>query len=120
MASKATSGVALVRTVAFGVCSLMAGIAGLMYLSWLGSIATDIDPNQLMYAIAAAVIGGTSLLGGRGKPLHALLGGLVIASIANGLGLLGMGAAPTYMVTGLVLLLAVTVDSTARRERRVS
>jgi D-xylose transport system permease protein len=114
-ARRAGINVPLIRTVAFGICGLMAGIAGLMYLSWLSSIATDIDPNQLLYAIAAAVIGGTSLLGGRGKPLHALLGGLVIAAIANGLGLLGMGAAATYMVTGLVLLAAITVDATARR-----
>jgi D-xylose transport system permease protein len=110
----------LIRTIAFGLTGLLAGIAGLMYLSWLGSIATDIDPNQLLYAIAAAVIGGTSLFGGRGKPIHAILGGVVIAAIANGLGLLGMGAAATYMVTGLVLLAAIMVDSVARRGQKVS
>lgn len=117
-ARRAGVNISLIRTLAFGLCSLMAGIAGVLYLSDLGSISTNIDPNQLMYAIAAAVIGGTSLLGGRGKPIHALLGGLVIAAIANGLGLLGMSAADTYMVTGVVLLAATTVDSVARRGQK--
>ena len=93
----------------------MAGIAGLMYLSQIGSIATDIDPTYVLYAVAAAVIGGTSLYGGRGKPLHAVLGGIVIAAVYNGIYLIGLGAAATYMVTGVVLLVAVTVDSVARR-----
>ncbi|SRR5579875_103052 len=107
-----------IRTIAFGLCGLMAGLAGLMYLSLLGSIATDIENDYVLYAVAAAVIGGTSLFGGRGKPVHALLGGLVIAAIANGLGLLGMGAAATDMVTALVLIAAITVDSVARRGQR--
>ena len=105
----------LIRTIAFGLTGLMAGIAGLMYLSQIGSIATDIDPTYVLYAVAAAVIGGTSLYGGRGKPLHAVLGGIVIAAVYNGIYLIGLGAAATYMVTGVVLLVAVTVDSVARR-----
>jgi D-xylose transport system permease protein len=107
-----------VRTLAFALSGLMAGLAGLMYLSLLGSIATDIEPDYVLYAVAAAVIGGTSLFGGRGKPVHALLGGLVIAAIENGLGLLGMGSAATFMVTALVLIAAITVDSVARRGQR--
>jgi D-xylose transport system permease protein len=107
-----------VRTVAFALSGLMAGLAGLMYLSLLGSIATDIEPDYVLYAVAAAVIGGTSLFGGRGKPVHALMGGLVIAAIENGLGLLGMGSAATFMVTALVLIAAITVDSVARRGQR--
>jgi D-xylose transport system permease protein len=67
--------------------------------------------------VAAAVIGGTSLFGGRGKPLHAVLGGIVIAAIANGMGLLGMAAATQLIVTALVLLAAVTIDAVARRGR---
>jgi D-xylose transport system permease protein len=67
--------------------------------------------------VAAAVIGGTSLFGGRGKMVHALLGGLVIAAIYNGLGLLGISAATQFMVTALVLLAAVTIDALARRGR---
>ncbi len=71
----------------------------------------------MLYAVAAAVIGGTSLFGGRGKVIHALLGGIVIAAIYNGMGLLGLGAAAQYMVTALVLIAAVTIDAVARRGR---
>jgi D-xylose transport system permease protein len=110
-----------VRTIAFALSGLMAGIAGVIYTSWLRSMATDIDGgNYVLYAVAAAVIGGASLYGGRGKPLYALLGGLVIAAIANGLALIGAGAAPTYMVTALVLIVAITVDSVARRGQAAS
>jgi D-xylose transport system permease protein len=70
-----------------------------------------------VYAVAAAVIGGTSLFGGRGKALHGVLGGIVIASIDNGMGLLGFGAALRYIVTALVLMAAVTIDAVARRGR---
>lgn len=106
------------RTKAFALSGLTSGIAGIVYASRLGSISTDIDGGTLvLYAVAAAVIGGTSLAGGRGKMLHALLGGLVIAAIYNGLGLLGLTAATTYMVAALVLLVAVIVDATARRGR---
>jgi D-xylose transport system permease protein len=73
-----------------------------------------------LYAVAAAVIGGTSLFGGRGKMIHAVLGGIVIASIANGMGLIGLGAAQLSMVNALVLLAAVTVDAIARRGRTVA
>ena len=71
----------------------------------------------MLYAVAAAVIGGASLFGGRGKMVHALLGGLVIATIYNGMGLLGLAASYQYMVTALVLLAAVTIDALARRGR---
>ena len=85
-ARRAGINIKLIRTIAFGWRALMAGIAGLMYLSQIGSIATDIDPTAyVLYAVAAAVIGGTSLYGGRGKPLHAVLGGLVIAAVYNGI-----------------------------------
>jgi D-xylose transport system permease protein len=120
-ARRAGVNLALIRTVAFGISGLMAGIAGVIYTSWLSSIATDIDGGTyVLYAVAAAVIGGTSLFGGRGKPLHALLGGLVIAAIANGLALIGANAATTYMVTALVLIIAIVVDSVARRGQGAS
>jgi D-xylose transport system permease protein len=67
--------------------------------------------------VAAAVIGGTSLFGGRGKMMDALLGGLVVGVIANGLQLLGLGAAAQLMWTALVLLAAITVDALTRRGR---
>jgi D-xylose transport system permease protein len=71
----------------------------------------------VLYAVAAAVIGGTSLFGGRGKAVHGVLGGIVIATIYNGMGLLGLEAAIQYMVTALVLLAAVIIDAVSRRNR---
>jgi D-xylose transport system permease protein len=107
-----------IRTTAFLICSLTAGIAGVVYASRLRSISTSIDGGTLvLYAVAAAVIGGTSLFGGRGKAIHGVLGGIVIAAIDNGMGLLGFTAASKYMVTALVLLAAVTIDALSRRGR---
>jgi D-xylose transport system permease protein len=71
--------------------------------------------NTLLYAVGAAVIGGTSLFGGRGRVRDAVLGGLVVAIIANGLGLLGTEAYLNFIITGGVLLLAASVDALARR-----
>jgi D-xylose transport system permease protein len=107
-----------IRTTAFMLCSLTAGIAGVVYASRLRSISTSIDGGTLvLYAVAAAVIGGTSLFGGRGKAIHGVLGGIVIAGIDNGMGLMGFTAASKYMVTALVLLAAVTIDALSRRGR---
>jgi D-xylose transport system permease protein len=115
-ARRAGINVPLVRTAAFVLCSFTAGLAGLVYESRLGSIATDIEVgNFVLYAVAAAVIGGTSLFGGRGKMLHALLGGVVIAAVFNGLALMGISAAGVDIATAIVLILAVTVDSLVRR-----
>jgi len=106
---------------AFVLTGATAGIAGIVYASRLGSVSNNIDGGTLvLYAVASAVIGGASLFGGRGKPVYALLGGLVIATIYNGMGLLGLAAAYQYMVTALVLLAAVTIDSIARRGRSAS
>ncbi len=107
-----------VRTLAFMLVSLTAGIGGVVYASRLRSISTALDGGTLvLYSVAAAVIGGTSLFGGRGKALHGVLGGIVIAAIDNGMGLLGFSAAAKYVVTALVLLVAVTIDAVARRNR---
>ena len=115
-ARRAGINVPMVRTTAFMLCSFTAGLAGLAYESRLGSIATDIDVgNFVLYAVAAAVIGGTSLFGGRGKMIHALLGGVVIAADFNGLALMGISAAGVDIATAIVLILAVTVDSLVRR-----
>jgi D-xylose transport system permease protein len=117
-ARRAGINLTLIRTLAFLLSSLTAGLAGIVYASRLGSISSDIDGGTLvLFAVASAVIGGASLFGGRGKMIHALLGGIVIATIYNGMGLLSLGAAPQYMITALVLLAAVTVDSVARRGR---
>ncbi len=115
-ARRAGINVARIRTIGFVLCSLTAGLAGLVYESRQGNIATDIDGgNLVLYAVAAAVIGGTSLFGGRGKPLHALLGGIVIAAVFNGLGLMNVSAAVQDMATAVVLIAAVTLDSLVRR-----
>jgi len=105
-----------IRLACFVLCSLTGGMAGIVYSSRLGSISNNVNGGQLvLFAVAAAVIGGTSLFGGRGKMLHALLGGMIIATIANGMGLIGLDAATQYIVTALVLLAAVIVDAVARR-----
>jgi D-xylose transport system permease protein len=107
-----------IRTTAFMLTSLTAGVAGVVYASRLRSISTAVSGGTLvLYAVAAAVIGGTSLFGGRGKALHGVLGGIVIAAIDNGMGLVGFTAASKYMVTALVLLVAVTLDALGRRSR---
>jgi D-xylose transport system permease protein len=107
-----------IRLTAFMLAGLMAGIAGVLYESYLGSISSNVDGGtNVLYAVAAAVIGGTSLFGGRGKMLHAVLGGVIIAAIANGMGLIQLSAATTFIVNALVLLAAVTVDAVGRRGR---
>ena len=105
-----------IRVLAFTLAGLTAGIMGILYTSYLGSVSTGVQGGQLvLLAVAAAVIGGTSLFGGRGKMVGAVLGGLIVAVIYNGLELLGLGAAPQYIWTAVVLLAAVTVDTLARR-----
>jgi D-xylose transport system permease protein len=111
--------VARIRTVAFALCSFTAGLAVVVYASRLGSISVGFDGGTyVLYAVAAAVIGGASLFGGYGKPIHPLLGGLVIATLTNGLALLNISTAGTDIATAVVLLVAVTVDSTLRRRGR--
>jgi D-xylose transport system permease protein len=109
-----------IRVAAFALCGLTAGVTGIIYTSFLGSISNDVNGGQLvLFAVAAAVIGGTSLFGGRGRMLGAVLGGLVVGVIYNGLLLLGLGAAAQNIWTAVVLLAAVTVDSLARRSSSV-
>ena len=115
-ARRAGINVGRVRTIAFILCSGTAGLAGVIYCSQLGGMTTNINGGQLvLYAVAAAVIGGTSLFGGRGRAIHGLLGGLVIGAIYNGLYLLGFPIQWQLIATGLVLLAAVSVDSLSRR-----
>jgi D-xylose transport system permease protein len=110
-----------IRIACFAICSLMAAVGGIVLASRLRSVDTNAGGGAiLLYSIAAAVIGGTSLFGGRGHIKAALLGALVIASIDNGLGLLGLSAGTKFVVTGCVLLLAVAVDSISRRGRAQS
>jgi D-xylose transport system permease protein len=119
-ARRAGINVPWIRTLGFMLCSATAVIAGLIYASRLGSQATDIDGGSLvLYAVAAAVIGGASLFGGRGKPLNALLGGVVLAAVFNGLGLMGITAAGQDIATAIVLIAAVTLDALVRRRATV-
>lgn len=105
-----------VRTWAFALCSFTAGIGGFLYASYLGGMSNNVNGGQLvLYAVAAAVIGGTSLFGGRGKMIHGVLGGLVIGGIYNGMYLLGLNVQWEFIVTGVVLIAAVTIDSLSRR-----
>ena len=115
-ARRAGINVARIRTAGFALCAMTAGLAGLAYESRLGSMSTSVQGgNLVLYAVAAAVIGGASLFGGRGKPLHALLGGIIIATVFNGLGLMGVSDAVQFISTAVVLILAVTLDSVVRR-----
>jgi D-xylose transport system permease protein len=115
-ARRAGINLSIVRTAAFALCSFTAGIGLMLYASLLGGMSNNLQGGQyVLYAVAAAVIGGTSLFGGRGKPLHGVLGGLVIGGIYNGMFLMGLSVQWEYVVTGLVLLAAVTIDSLSRR-----
>lgn len=110
-----------IRISAFVICSSMAAIGGII----AASNGRSVDPNTggsnvLLYAVGAAVIGGTSLFGGRGRVLDAVLGGAVVAVINNGMGLMGFDSWVKFVVTGSVLLLAASVDALSRRRSSVS
>lgn len=120
-ARRAGINVSKIRASVFVVCSSVAAIGAIVYSSKVGSV----DPqaggvNTLLFAVGAAVIGGTSLFGGRGKVAHAVIGGLVLAVVENGLFLLQYSAAMVNIITGLVLLLAATVDALSRRRVALS
>jgi D-xylose transport system permease protein len=120
-ARRAGIGVRRVYASAFMLCSGFAALGGVLATARLAAVnqqsgGADVNLN----AIAAAVIGGTSLFGGRGSAISALLGILVIQSISNGLTLLNLNSSYRFMITGGVLLLAVAVDSVARRSRASS
>jgi D-xylose transport system permease protein len=107
-----------IRTSAFVVCSMFAALGGVFAASRLASASQQAGAGDVnLNAIAAAVIGGTSLFGGRGSAWSALLGVLVIMAISNGLTLLNLSSSLRYMITGAVLAIAVIVDSLARRSR---
>ncbi|MFD7508228.1 sugar ABC transporter permease [Streptomyces sp. NPDC059853] len=120
-ARRAGINVARVRLTVFVIASSLAALGGLFWAAQAGGASKSLGSgNLLMNVIAAAVIGGTSLFGGRGWVWSALLGTLVIQSITTGLNLLGMAAEIQYMITGAVLLLAVVLDSVSRRTQRTA
>jgi D-xylose transport system permease protein len=120
-ARRAGISLAGIRTWCFALCSATAGLGGILLGSFFfGQYSTNTaDPGQLvLYAVAAAVIGGVSLFGGRGKAVHGILGGLLIGGIAYGVSLLNLGQLATplqYMLPGGVLIGAVLVDVLSRR-----
>ena len=110
-----------IRISAFIICSGMAAVSGILAASYTGKVSPGSGGgNELLYAVGAAVIGGTSLFGGRGRAIDAVIGGLVIATIPNGLGLLDQASYINFIVTGGVLLLAASVDAISRRRRSAS
>ena len=115
-ARRAGINVKRVRTIAFVLCSALASVAGMLFASRMNSISPSTGGSStLLYAVGAAVIGGVSLFGGKGRMRDAILGGLVVAVIDNGMGLLGYGAGIQFLVTGAVLLVSAGVDAISRR-----
>jgi D-xylose transport system permease protein len=120
-ARRAGINVSKIRASVFVVSASVAAIGAIVYSSKVASV----DPqagglDTLLFAVGAAVIGGTSLFGGRGKVAHAVIGGLVLAVVGNGLDLLKQPAAVVNIITGLVLLLAASVDALSRRRAAVA
>ena len=115
-ARRAGINVARIRLSCFILCSTLAGVAGLLIASRDNSVSPSTGGSlTLLYAVGAAVIGGTSLFGGKGRTVDAIIGGFVVAIIDNGMVLLQQPAGRVYMVTGIVLLLAASVDALSRR-----
>ena len=120
-ARRAGINVRIIRWWVFGISGAMAGLGGVIFASRLSSVDLNAGSGTILLdAIAAAVIGGTSLFGGRGEVKSALLGALIIASIANGMSLLGYSSATQFIVTGIILLAAVTLDTISRRRLAAS
>lgn len=104
-----------VKWIAFIICSTLAVVAGVFQASYVGSVDAAFGRSDVLSGVAAAVVGGVSLFGGRGRLVHAATGGLVIAVITNGLGLIrNLPAGVNYLVTGGVLILAASVDALSR------
>lgn len=104
-----------IRITAFIVCSFLAMISGVFNVSRIGNVESSAGRAIVLSGVAAAVVGGVSLFGGRGRLAHAAIGALVIAVIDNGLGLLGLPAGIAFIITGSVLLIAATADALARK-----
>jgi D-xylose transport system permease protein len=114
-ARRAGINVARIRIYAFMITSTLATMGGLMHISRIGAVEAAAGKIIVLSAVAAAVVGGVSLFGGRGKLFNAAIGAIVISIIDNGLGLMGFPAGVSFIVTGVVLALAATVDALARK-----
>jgi D-xylose transport system permease protein len=105
-----------IRIQVFMISGLMAGLGGVIFAARLNSVDLNAGGGTILLdGIASAVIGGTSLFGGRGRVISALMGALIISTVANGIDLLGYSSSIKFMVTGLILLAAATVDAVSRR-----
>jgi len=110
-----------IKIICFIIGSVMAAVAGILFASYANSVSPTTGGSQtLLFAVGATVIGGTSLFGGKGRILDAVLGGLVIQVIGNGLPLITEESGIQYIVTALVLLLAASVDAISRRRAAAS
>ena len=114
-ARRAGINVVVIRMACFTLCSTLAAVGGIILASHGTAVASQIDPTLLLNAIAAAVIGGVSLFGGRGSVWAVVLGALIIGSLVNGLALMSQGTDVSEMVEGVVLLIAVSIDALVRR-----
>jgi D-xylose transport system permease protein len=120
-AHRAGINVKFIRVAVFAISSGLAAVGGIIFASRLNSVDLNAGGGTILLdAIAAAVIGGTSLFGGRGRVISALLGALVISTIGNGLSLIGSAAATQYIATGVILLGAVVLDTVSRRRLAAS
>jgi len=120
-ARRAGINVVRIRASVFVISSALAAIGAIIYSSKVGSVSPSSGGgNTLLFAVGAAVIGGTSLFGGRGRVSNAVIGGAVLATVNNGLGLLGQPASVVFLVNGVVLLLAAAVDVLSRRRSAVA
>ena len=120
-ARRAGIDVVRIRATVFVISSAFAAIGAIVYSSKVGSVSPDAGGgNTLLFAVGGAVIGGTSLFGGRGRVSNAVIGGAVLATVNNGLGLLGQPSSVVFLVNGVVLLLAAGVDVLSRRRSAVS
>jgi D-xylose transport system permease protein len=114
-ARRAGINVAKIRITAFIICSTLAVVSGLLHASRIGSVESTAGRTIVLNGVAAAVVGGVSLFGGRGRLMNAVVGALVISIIDNGLGLIGLPAGINFLVTGGVLVAAATIDALSRK-----
>jgi D-xylose transport system permease protein len=120
-ARRAGINVVRIRAAVFVISAAFAAIGAIVYSSKVGSVSPSAGGgNTLLFAVGAAVIGGTSLFGGRGRISNAVIGGAVLATVNNGLGLLGQPASVVFLVNGVVLLMAAGVDVLSRRRSAVA